>query len=620
MSSKQARFNLHLPGLLEVLAGSLYSSPKVGLRELIQNAHDSCTRRQVEQAERFYRPKIEIFVSEEDETLTIRDNGQGLTDEQITDYLATIGRSYTGQLKNELAILDPERAKELIGQFGFGFLSAFLIADEIVLTTRSIEPDFPAYKWYSAGGEFYELTRIETEPPPPIGTSITLQVKPGFSFVFDPEILEETVQQFADFLPVPIFVNGSKTSINLTRPPWEAADPAGETLRYIQRTFYEAAPLCVIPLHDQELPLEDGDSLHIPLQGFLFIPPSSTVSVHEYGDLNIYIRRMFICDQEKKLLPNWAKFVRGVIDCPYLQPTASRESLHQDEFFGRVRQALELQLGQALQHIAENNPTLWKAIIYGHASLITGWAVRDDHFFKQVADLMMFRTSRGDMTLPEYLQHSPNSFYFLTRHLGALQEQLLAEGHDAPVIDAHWFAIEPFLRKYVAWSQKEIKLVQMDGDISQLFRPEPNPAPFAPLLTFYQNQAIRAQVVQFKPTDVPALMVYPADAEARLETKKALDQNELPSPFANFVSDFVQQTGGLSDEELKGTLYLNTACPLIQKLAHFPPPAASLEATLMLLYQVARLFSGRTLSPADAVQAFRHTTQALTHLTRPTQE
>lgn len=620
MSTQQARFNLHLPGLLEVLAGSLYSSPKVGLRELIQNAHDSCTRRQLEHPERFYRPKIEIFTSAGEETLTIRDNGQGLTAAEIRDYLATIGRSYTGQLKDELAFLNPEKAQELIGQFGFGFLSAFLVADQITLLTRSVKPDQPTLKWHSAGGEFYELTELEIDPPPPVGTTITLHVKAGFSFVFDPEILEETVQQFADFLPVPIYLNGGKKPVNLTRPPWEAADPAGETLRYIQRTFYEAAPLCVIPLHDQEIPLGEDDSLHVPLQGFLFIPPSSTVSVHEYGDLNVYIRRMFICDQEKKLLPNWAKFVRGVIDCPYLQPTASRESLHQDEFFGRVRQAIEQQLGQALQHIAENNPNLWKAIIYGHANLITGWAVRDDHFFKQVANLMVFRTSRGDMTLPEYLKHSPAGFYFLTRHLGTLQEQLLAEGHDTPVIDASWFAIEPFLRKYVAWAQKEIKLVQMDGDISQLFRPEPNPAVFAPLLSFYQKQAIRAQLVQFKPTDVPALMVYPADAEARLETKKALDQNELPSPFVNFVSDFVQQTGGLNDEELKGTLYLNTACPLIQKLAQFPPPAASLEATLLLLYQVARLFSGRTLSPADAVQAFRHTTQALTHLTRPTQE
>ena len=131
MTTKK-RFNLHLPGLLQVLAGSLYSSPRVGIRELIQNAHDSCTRRRVNLGEQGFRPKIHIKTHKASRTLIITDNGEGLTEDEIENYLTTIGRSYTGEYKNELSFFEPKQASELIGQFGFGFLSAFLLADEVM--------------------------------------------------------------------------------------------------------------------------------------------------------------------------------------------------------------------------------------------------------------------------------------------------------------------------------------------------------------------------------------------------------------------------------------------------------------------------------------------------------
>ena len=126
--SARHKFDLHLPGLLKVLAEHLYSSKKVGVRELIQNAHDSCVRRRSRPASRDYRPRIDVASTPAKRILTIRDNGNGLTEEEIRTYLATIGRGYTRELRERLSLYSPEEAAELIGQFGLGFLSAFLLA------------------------------------------------------------------------------------------------------------------------------------------------------------------------------------------------------------------------------------------------------------------------------------------------------------------------------------------------------------------------------------------------------------------------------------------------------------------------------------------------------------
>jgi molecular chaperone HtpG len=603
----QQQFQIHLPGLLKVLAESLYSTKKVAIRELLQNAHDSCVRRSVEGDERAYRPRIDVSIDLARRVLTISDNGSGLSQGEVVNYLSTIGRSYTRDLGERLSILAPEEAAKLIGQFGLGFLSAFLIASEVTLITRSMQPGSPALRWHSAGDVHYDMAPVSRDQ---VGTTVELLVKPSATFVLNEDVLIETIRQYADFLPIPIYVGRMSQPVNLMTPPWEAPDPQTQTIEYIERVFRAQDPLCVIPLSDQEINL-GHDTLLLPLKGFLFVPPSSVASVREYGDLIVFIRRMFICDRQRDLLPPWARFVRGVIDCPLLQPTASREELHQDETFVFARQALETQLVAGLRHIAQNDPATWKQIVRGHSDVITGWAARDDEFFEQVADMVTFRTSRGLLSLPEYLQLTSGVIYYVTRELGSLQEQLLGEGRGVPVLDASWFGVTPFLEKY-ADSRRNIHLVQMDGEASQLMRPVAS-APFAALLDYYRSRGVRVKVAVFKPEDVPAVMIYPKNAEFLIEARQALDAGELPGPLAGFVSEYMHKAAATQDD-VKGTLYLNVACPLIVRLVESPPAEAVCHAALALVYQVARLFAGRTLTAADATLAFREAMEAIQEL------
>jgi molecular chaperone HtpG len=615
MSDRQ-RFNLHLPGLLKVLAEHLYASKKVGVRELIQNAHDSCVRRRIEAGEPGYRPRIDVTLDAPRRLLTLSDNGYGLTADEITTYLSTIGRGYTRELRERLALCSPEEAAELIGQFGLGFLSAFLLASEVTLVTRSRQGG-PALRWFSAGDEHYDLGPGQRDG---VGTTVQLKVKPAASFILNEQTLVEAVRTYADFLPTPIHVGGDDVPVNLMAPPWEADDPDAGVADYIARAFHGTRPLCVLPLRDGRINL-GHDTMTVPLRGFLFVPPGSVASVREFGDLRVYIRRMFICDRERDLLPPWARFVRGVVECPVLQPTASREGIHQDEHFELVRQALEEQLGEGLRRVARADPATWKKLVRGHSDVIMGWAVSDNEFFERVEDIVTFRTTRGPLSLPEYLALSGGTLYYVTRELGSLQEQLLAEGRDVPAIDASWFSVSPFLEKY-AHRHPEVGLVQLDGEAAQLLRPATE-GPFLALLEHYRAQGVRARVASFRPAEAPALMLYPQGAELAREAEASLQAGDLPGPLAGLVHEYVGQrfTGG---EDLRGTLYLNASCPLVRRLAEQAARAPGDEraagqraAVLTLLYQTARLFAGRMLSAADAVGAFRDLTGSLERLLAP---
>jgi hypothetical protein len=214
------------------------------------------------------------------------------------------------------------------------------------------------------------------------------------------------------------------------------------------------------------------------------------------------------------------------------------------------------------------------------------------------------------------LELTGGSLYYVTRELGSLQEQVLAEGRDVPAIDASWFAVTPFLQKYAS-RHHNIKLVQLDGEAEQLLRPVrgEEKSRFEPLLEYYREIGLRARIANFKPGDLPALLLYPQGAELAHEAKESAEAGDLPPAIGGLVNEYIDERfrGG---DHLKGTLYLNASCPLVRGLPGVQSPEVR-GAVLTLLHQVARLFAGRMLSASDAITAFRETTTAIEALLKP---
>jgi molecular chaperone HtpG len=596
--SEERAFRLHLPGLLRVLAEHLYSQKSVAVRELLQNAHDSCVRRSVEEVTSGYRPRIDVIIDRRRSVLVIADNGSGLTYDEVVEYLATIGRSYTRDLKERLALFSSSAATKLVGQFGLGFLSAFLVAEDVTVLTRSTNSGGQAVRFNCGGDEHYTVEPGERRE---IGTTVELRLKPSASFLLQTQIVAETIRKYADFLPTPIYLDGDPFPVNVALPPWGASEPAQAVREDLERRFGVAAPLCIVPLHDGRIDL-GHDAVTVPLRGYLFIPPGSVVSVREWGDLTVFVRGMFITDADRELLPSWARFARGVIDSSALQPTASREGIHQDDAFALVRHALSDQLGEALRDIARNQPTLWRKIATSHADLMYGWAAASEELFDLVASILPVRTSRGLLTLPELAEQSGDVLYYVTQHLGSLQEQLLAEGHDVPAIDASWFGVLPFVQRYAA-RHPNLRLSQLDGDISHFLRRVPSDV-CGHLVAYYGAKGIQARVATYRPREVPALLIYPKDAELIADGREALEKQILPPGIDALVGDYLGRIQK-GDEDVAGTLYLNASSSIVQQLSAAPIDTARLGYVLDILYHLARLFASRMLAPSDATESFR---------------
>ncbi|HEU0027425.1 MAG TPA: ATP-binding protein [Ktedonobacterales bacterium] len=604
---------IHLPGLLKLLGESLYSTPRVALRELVQNAHDSCVRRREEDpaAANGYAPAIRVWADREARQLMIEDNGSGLTREEITVFLATVGRGYTSELRSRLGAGGRDEALELIGYFGLGLLSAFMIAQRVQITTASYQTPGESWRWISEGGQSYALRRAMREG---VGTTVQLDLRDDALFLLDADALTDALRAYAELLSVPITIGMGGEIINAHPAPWmeEAQDePAhARAVRYAAwvRERLDANALAVLPLDDARAP----DGAVIPLRGALYVPERSVISIREYGDVAVYVRRMLITERERDLLPDWARFVTGVIECPLLNPTASRETLRHDEVYDAVRASVAAQLLAFFERLAADAPLDWAAIVRAHNDLIKGWAVRSYELFARVADLVTFKTSRGELTIPDYLRENPGRIFYYDEEDGLAQALTLFEARRLAVIDARWFADVAFLRRYSELYGTQIE--QLAPGAAFIFTPfADTDGSWRPVLDACAAEGLPARLVTFQPTSLPAIMVYPPGAERLRRARQVAERPSVASPIRRLVRDYIaQQPQGDAPE---GMLHLNALNPLLRRARDYGPRRPEFAPLMSILIANARVFAGQGLSAQETIACFDRINAALAELT-----
>jgi HSP90 family molecular chaperone len=241
-----------------------------------------------------------------------------------------------------------------------------------------------------------------------------------------------------------------------------------------------------------------------------------------------------------------------------------------------------------------------------------GWAVKNNDFFEQIASIVTFRTTRGHLPLPDYLKLAGEKVYYVTHEMDTKQEQILGEGFGMPVLDASRFGEKSFLQKYADY-HPQIELLEMDAGSNRFMHPVAE-EPFLKILAYYREKKIRAQVMAFKPEELPAIMSYPKEAEFVQDANEALDAGEIPDAFAGMVSAYLSQMT-LDKEALAGVLYLNANNAFVQALAKVEN-AEQREPVLDLMYEMARLLAGRLLDAQKITTLFANTTAAFMRLIR----
>ena len=382
------RFQVNLRGMIDLLSRHIYSSPRVYIRELLQNATDALQARRNLDPDFQGQVHIEIHnTADAPPTLLFEENGIGLSEAEVHEFVATIGQS---------SKTDPEQAENFIGRFGIGLLSCFMVSDEIVLLTRSArDQNAPGIEWRGKPDGTYSIKRLDegnSQAPP--ATSLYLRCKPGEEEYFDPELVEELVRYYGSLLPYPIYLtyNDRKRHLNGEEPPWRRTF---ESHRERDKTFLNYGAdtfgrrfMDYIPIH-----CLDGE-----LEGVAYVLPSS-VSLTARQNHRIYLKGMLLTQKADALLPDWAFFVKCVFNTTALTPTASREEFYEDAKLARARFEIGEALRAHLLFLAREAPEQLLDLIEVHFLSIKALVAQDEECFRIFIDWLPFETSMGRMTM-----------------------------------------------------------------------------------------------------------------------------------------------------------------------------------------------------------------------------
>ena len=360
--AERHEFQAEVRELLDLMIHSLYSHKDIFLRELISNASDALDKIRFEALSRPGLASGELAITLEVDpgarTLAVHDNGIGMSRPEVVENLGTIARSGTREFLRAIREAKAAAAPELIGQFGVGFYASFMVADRITVVTRRAGAE-EATRWESAGDGSYTLGPAER---PAAGTTVTLHLKPadeedGLKDYAQAAALKDIVKRYSDFVTYPIRLQGE--TLNSMKAIW--ARGSDEVTEDEHREFYKHIG------HDWNDPLEH---LSVHMEGsfearaLLYIPSKAPFDLHDRDGgsrgLSLYVKRVFIMDDWRELLPPYLRFVRGVVSSDDLSLNVSRELLQKDRQVQAIRKYLVRRLLAALKDMAEQRPEKYR--------------------------------------------------------------------------------------------------------------------------------------------------------------------------------------------------------------------------------------------------------------------
>jgi molecular chaperone HtpG len=431
-------FSAEVGRLLDLVVHALYSEREIFLRELVANAADALDRRRFEALTEpgLALPdgaKIRILPEKSSRILTISDDGIGMTRDELITHLGTIARSGTRAFSAEIAKARPEERPNLIGQFGVGFYSAFMIAERVEVVSRRAGND-TAWRWHSAGRGEFALAAATRETP---GTDVILHLKADAEEFLDPVRLEAIVRKWADHItwPVTIARDGKDLPANEGTALWRK--PKAEITEASYTEFYR---------HLGHLFDKPWATIHWKAEGalefyaLLFIPelrPFAVVEEERASRVRLHVRRMFITDQAE-LLPSWLRFVQGVVDTEDLPLNVSREMLQATPVLGRIRNAL---VNRVLTELKTRTKEGYENFWENFGSIVKEGLWEDASHQKDILALARFRTTanEGWTSLADYVSRmkpGQEAIYFLAGEtIAALRRAPLLEGFHARGIE-----------------------------------------------------------------------------------------------------------------------------------------------------------------------------------------
>ena len=624
-------FQTEVNQLLHLIIHSLYSNKEIFLRELVSNASDALDKLKyltVSDAalkNLQFNPRIDISFNEDaaTPTLTIRDTGIGMNDEDIKSNLGTIARSGTKAFLEQLAA-DDKKDSNLIGQFGVGFYSAFMVASKIEVISKKAGEN-TVWKWISDGKGEYELEQTDDSAFPLIddvpeganGTCITLYLNNEDSEFASRWKIEDIIKRYSDHIAFPIYLHyihkeyddkGNEKSqaakseqINDASALWQK--PKSELKDEDYKNFYKSLS------HDSTDPLL---YVHTKAEGTLeyttlfYVPAKAPFDMYHADykpGVKLFVKRVFITEDEKELLPVYLRFVRGIIDSEDLPLNVSREILQQNRILNNIRSASVKKLLGEFKKLSENDKEKYETFIAEYNRPLKEGLYSDYEHRDELLELIRFRTTNEENTwtsLADYVQRmkeGQKAIYYITGgdekalrqspHLEAYK----AKGFEVLIMpDEIDDIVIPSVGKYKDWELKAANRAGSDEELS----------------TDEEKKEAKQKEKDFKPI-VEKIKTALGDAvkEVRLSKRLAdspscivVDENDPSLQMERMMRAMGQQLRG----EVKPILEINAEHPILQRLKDTDDEALIADTAFVLLDQ-ALLLEGSTLKDtADFVK------------------
>lgn len=482
MSIEKGSLSIHSENIFPIIKKWLYSDHDIFVRELISNASDAITKLKqlssMNEAQIEDRPdfKIEVILDEASKTLTFSDNGIGMTDEEIKKYINQIAFSGAEDFLNKYK--DKSDKEQIIGHFGLGFYSAFMVAERVEIHTLSYQKDAKPALWRCDGGTEFELdngTRTTR------GTEIILHISEDGNEFLNEYTLRSTIEKYCAFMPYPIFLTvvgkelpkdkdgnvivEEPKPLNTTLPlyakaPSECTDEDYKT--FYRKTFNDfKEPLFWIHLN-MDYPFN--------LKGILYFPKLNTEFDTIEGQIKLYNSQVFVADNIKEVIPEFLLLLKGVIDCPDLPLNVSRSFLQNDGFVRKISNYISKKVADKLTGLFKTERDAFEGFWEDISPFIKFGGLKDEKFFESVENIYLFKSLGGKLvTLEEYLDSAKdkheNKVFYVTDALQQAQYIKLFKEHDLDAVLLTHAIDNPFIS--LLESKKEgVSFARIDADLN----------------------------------------------------------------------------------------------------------------------------------------------------------
>ena len=593
---REGQIRVDSENLFPIIKKWLYSDKDIFLREIVANGCDAikkyrslCTIGEAE--DDGSKPRIDIILDKDEKTLTVRDNGIGMTEDEVEKYITQVAFSGAQEFIEKYS--DKTDAEDgIIGHFGLGFYSAYMISETVEINTLSYLKDQPAVHWSSDGSKTYEISDCDKAER---GTEIIMHFSEDGMEFCDSLKIRTTLKKYCHFMPYEIFFtcvqekkedkdNDMATEekpVNITDPLWLKA-PKDCTTEEYEDFYREVFPDINLPLFWIHLNVD----YPFNLKGILYFPKQTDKLQVMPGEIKLFSNQVYIADNIKEVVPEFLMLLKGVIDCPDLPLNVSRSFLQNDGEVAKISRHITKKVADKLVSVFKNERKEYESYWDDISPFIKFGCIKDDKFYERMKDIILYKTINGEFkTFGELPKIGDKVYYASSTDVQAQYIKLFKDnGLDAVILEHN---IDTHFVTYLEYKEQDLKFVRIDSETDEVLKSDDADDKNAPdsekLKALFKDalgmEKLEIKTQALKNADMPAVITI-NEYQRRI--------NDMNRIYGNMFGD--------SNEKAQETLIVNTANPTVAKLDSFDEDKQRLICRH--IYDLAAL-SQRRLSAAE---------------------